>query len=67
MANPREGHRQALMLSALTGGALAIFAIMRLNSLYMALFFGFMAYNSLQSLQMGGGGGYGGNGGGRWR
>lgn len=67
MANPRDGQRQALWLSMFTATGLAIFGLVKLNSIFMALFFGWMAYNSYQSLQFGGGGGFGGSGGGRWR
>jgi Zn-dependent protease len=66
MVNPRDGQRQALWLSVLTATGLAVFGAMRLREPFIALFFGWMAYNSYQALQIGGGG-HGGFGGGRWR
>jgi len=46
VVNPRGGIQQALWLSVLTGIGLAVFGIVRLGSLYTALFFGFLAYQS---------------------
>jgi stage IV sporulation protein FB len=67
MVNPRDGNRHALFLSMFTATGLAIFGLLKLESVFMGIFFGWMAYNSYQALQFGGGGGFGGDGGGRWR
>ena len=49
--DPARGHRRALMLSTVTGGALAVVGIIYLGSLFMALMFGYLAYQSYISLQ----------------
>ncbi|NIL97422.1 MAG: hypothetical protein GTO53_07365 [Planctomycetales bacterium] len=51
-SNPQEGMKQSLWLSVLTGAGLAIFGALTLQSLFMALFFGYMAYTSYAMLQM---------------
>ena len=59
-------NRRALTISMYTAGGVAIAAVLR-GETFIGLFFGFLAYNCFQSLQMGGGSGFGGYGGGRWR
>ena len=49
--NPWQGPRQALWLSVLAGGFLAIAGLQFFGSLYVALFFGYMAYTSYMALQ----------------
>lgn len=55
--NPQGGIRQSLILSAVTGGAIAVVALVQLGSLLMALLFGYLAYGSYQTLQSYSGGG----------
>jgi len=55
--NPRDGIRQSLILSAVTGGVIAVVALVQLGSLLMALLFGYLAYGSYQTLQSYSGGG----------
>ncbi|NIP87126.1 MAG: hypothetical protein GTO03_16810, partial [Planctomycetales bacterium] len=50
--NPQTGIKQSLWLSVLTGTGLAILGAVTLQSLLMALFFGYMAYSSYAMLQM---------------
>jgi len=59
-ANPRDGLRQSFMLSILTAAGVAILGYVKLNSLYMALMFGFLAYQNYLTLQSFRSGGYGG-------
>ncbi len=49
--DPRDGVRKSLWLSVLAGGIVAVVGILFLRSIYMALLFGFLAYQSYQSLQ----------------
>ncbi|MHB1037956.1 MAG: site-2 protease family protein [Pirellulales bacterium] len=51
LANPRRGIEQSLWLSVFTGAGLAVLAATRLGSLYMGLFFGYLAYSSYATLQ----------------
>lgn len=46
--NPHDGFRQALWLSVVTGAAAAIGGFYYFNSIYMALMFGLLAYQSFQ-------------------
>ena len=67
MGNAREGIRRSLVLSVITAIVLAVAGLVLLQSLYMALMFGFMAYSNYTTLQayLGrGGGGFGGGFGG---
>ena len=48
--NPREGIRQSLMLSMITGAGLAVYALAHRN-LFMAFLFGYLAYGSYATLQ----------------
>lgn len=50
-ADPLDGVRKSLWLSVITGGLIAIAGFFLLGSLYMALLFGFLAFQSYQSLQ----------------
>ena len=49
--NPREGIRHSLILSIMTGGALAIFGLLQWKSVFVALLFGYLAYTSYTTLQ----------------
>lgn len=60
--NPRDGTRQALILSMFTAGCLAALALLKFQSLYLTLMFGYLAFLSYQLLEFRGGG----YGGGRW-
>jgi stage IV sporulation protein FB len=48
---PREGIRASLILSGVTAMAMALFALLKLNSFVMALFFGYLSYTSLSALR----------------
>jgi membrane-associated protease RseP (regulator of RpoE activity) len=48
-ADPRDGVRKSLILSAAVAGALAIFGVLE-HSLYLALMFAILAVSSLQML-----------------
>ena len=54
LADPNDGQRKALWLSAITGGLMALLGFFVMGSLYMAFLFGMLAF---QSYQMVGGGG----------
>jgi Zn-dependent protease len=60
----REAFVKALWVSVTLAGAVAMFALIRLQQWYLALMFGYLAYSSFELLQsyLGRGGGYGG----RW-
>jgi stage IV sporulation protein FB len=49
--NPREGIRFSLVLSMFTAAALAIVGLLQWRSVFMALFFGWMAYSSYAALE----------------
>lgn len=55
LANPRDGVRQSLILSMVTAVALAVVAFVQWNSLFSALFFGLLAYESYAAYQSHGG------------
>jgi Zn-dependent protease len=59
-ANPRDGIRQSLILSIITGACLAVVGAVTLKSLLATLFFAYLAYMSYMTLQA-----YSGRGG--WR
>lgn len=68
--NPYDGVLKSLWLSAIAGGAVAVFALVWFTSrdqfkdgLFIGLMFGFLAYASYATLQAFRGGGYGGFGG----
>ena len=49
--DPRDGIRKSLWLSVMAGGVVALAGLFFLGSIYMALLFGFLAFQSYQSLQ----------------
>jgi len=49
--DPFDGMRKALWLSVITAGLLALVGLIVLRSIYMAFLFGFLAYQSYQSIQ----------------
>ena len=49
--DPARGHRWALWLSAVTGAALAVAGLAYFHSLFMAIMFGFLAYQSYLTWQ----------------
>ncbi|HJR78542.1 MAG TPA: site-2 protease family protein [Anaerolineales bacterium] len=51
MADPVDGVRKSLWLSVIVGGLIAVAALVFLRSIYMALLFALMAFQSYQSLQ----------------
>ena len=53
--DPREGLFRALLLSTFAAGLLAIFAYVRLNDYFLAIFFAFLAFSSLRAVQGAGG------------
>jgi Zn-dependent protease len=57
-ADPRDGIRKSLWLSVIAGGIVAVLGLVSFGSIYMALLFGFLAFQSYQSLQNRFGGGY---------
>jgi Zn-dependent protease len=48
--DPFDGARKSIWLSVITGGLVALAALLLLNSIYMALLFGLLAFQSYQSL-----------------
>lgn len=63
LSSPRDGIRHSLILSIITGAAVAVLAWTQRHDMYLALMFGMLAYSSFATLQayMGRGGGFGGN------
>ncbi len=59
--NTHEGIRQSLWLSVFTAGGIAVIGYVQLGSFFMALMFGYLAYQSYATLQA-----YTGGGGRRW-
>jgi len=49
--DPLDGLRKSLWLSAITGALLALVGLLAFRSLYMALLFGFLAFQSYQAIQ----------------
>ena len=49
--DPVDGVRKSLWVSVITGVLIALAAFFFLRSLYMAILFGFLAFQSYQSLQ----------------
>jgi Zn-dependent protease len=49
--DPADGVRKSLWVSVIAGALIALVAFIFLRSLYMALLFGFLAFQSYQSLQ----------------
>jgi len=61
LGNPQTGVVQSLWLSVFTGAIIAVLAITKLESIFMALMFGYLAYTSWATIQAyTGRGGYGG-------
>jgi stage IV sporulation protein FB len=60
--NPDDGLRQALWLSVVVGGGVAVLSFLRFQEFFIALLFAYMAYGSYMTLQAyyGRGGGMGG-------
>jgi len=58
--DPWNGVVRSLWLSVFSGGAVAIAGLVLLESIFMAILFGSLAFSSYQALQRMGGGGYGG-------
>lgn len=50
-ANPWDGLRKSLWISVIAGGAVAATGLLLLGSIYVALLFGLLAFQSCQSLQ----------------
>jgi len=50
-ANPGDGIRQSLILSIVTGVAVAVIALLALHDVFIAVMFGFLAYFSYAALQ----------------
>ena len=50
-ADPADGVRKSLWISVIAGALIALIAFFFLRSLYMAVLFGFLAFQSYQSLQ----------------
>jgi membrane-associated protease RseP (regulator of RpoE activity) len=51
MADPVDGVRKSLWVSVIVGGVIAVAALLFLRSVYMALLFALLAFQSFQSLQ----------------
>jgi len=66
LVNTTDGVRMSLQLSIATGVVLAVVAVTKFGSMYMALMFGYMAYLNYQQLNGPYGGGFGGFGNRRW-
>jgi Zn-dependent protease len=49
--DPRDGIRKSLWVSVIAGGIMAVIGLALFRSAYMALLFGFLAFQSYQSLQ----------------
>jgi Zn-dependent protease len=56
--DPRDGIRKSLWVSVIAGGIMAVVGLIFFNSVYIALLFGFLAFQSYQSLQNRFGGGF---------
>jgi Zn-dependent protease len=55
--NPRDGVRQALILSIVVGGLMIVLGLFRWDDKFLALLFGFMTYSNYMTLQAYRGGG----------
>lgn len=49
--DPRDGARKSMWLSVVAGGIIAAAGLLLMNSVYIAILFGFLAFQSYQSLQ----------------
>jgi Zn-dependent protease len=56
--DPRDGILKSLWISVIAGGIVAVLGLFAFRSVYMALLFGFLAFQSYQSLQNRYGGGF---------
>jgi stage IV sporulation protein FB len=63
LSSSQDGIRQSLILSIITGAAVAVWALTQEKDTYLAIMFGMLAYSSFMTLQAysGRGGGFGGN------
>jgi Zn-dependent protease len=63
LSSSQDGIRQSLILSIVTGAAVAVWALTQEKDTYLAIMFGMLAYSSFMTLQAysGRGGGFGGN------
>ena len=50
--DPLDGARKSLWVSVITGGLMALAGLLLLHSIYMAFLFGFLAFQSYQSLSV---------------
>ena len=50
-ANPREGLRQALVLSIVASAGLAALCLLKWHENYMAIFFGYLAYTNYTTVR----------------
>ncbi len=50
--DPLDGARKSLWVSVITGGLMALVGLLLLHSIYMAFLFGFLAFQSYQSLSV---------------
>jgi Zn-dependent protease len=53
--SPGDGLRQSLVVSLVVGAAMALYAVTRMHDNYVAIMFGYLAYNSYAMLQSFGG------------
>jgi membrane-associated protease RseP (regulator of RpoE activity) len=51
LGHPRQGIIQSLWLSAIVAAGVAVLGFVTFNSFFMALFFGYLAYSSYQTLR----------------
>jgi len=49
--DPRDGVRKSLWISVVAGGLVAVLGLVYFRSIYMAFLFGFLAFQSYQSLR----------------
>ena len=64
--DPQRGVEQSLWISVVSGGLTAVAGLLLFRSFFIAMFFGFMAYNSYQMIANIRTGGFGGGGSRRW-
>ena len=50
--DPRDGRRKALMVSFIGGVVVALFGLLVMKSIYIALMFGFLAFQSYQGMRL---------------
>ena len=49
--DPYDGVRKSIWVSVITGGLIALYGLLVMRSIYIALLFGLLAFQSYQSLQ----------------